>query len=75
MSGDRTSSTDGRAAGDAEAPLTLAEPAPPTLGLRDTFGLWANLGISLLLPVAAAFVVLAGRPLGVTRAGGRRRRR
>lgn len=50
----------------AEAPLTLVEPAPPTLGLRDTFGLWANLGISLLLPVAAAFVVLAGRPLGVT---------
>jgi cytosine/uracil/thiamine/allantoin permease len=49
-----------------EAPLTLTEPAPSGLGLRDTFGLWANLGISLLLPVAAAFVVLAGRPLGVT---------
>ena len=50
----------------SEAPLTLSEPAPSTLGLRDTFGLWANLGISLLLPVAAAFVVLAGRPLGDT---------
>ncbi|CAA9342688.1 MAG: Predicted hydroxymethylpyrimidine transporter CytX [uncultured Frankineae bacterium] len=49
-----------------EAPRTLAEPAPTSLGLRDTVGLWANLGISLLLPVAAAFVVLAGRPLGVT---------
>jgi putative hydroxymethylpyrimidine transporter CytX len=49
-----------------EAPLTLTEPVPSGLGLRDTFGLWANLGISLLLPVAAAFVVLAGRPLGVT---------
>ena len=49
-----------------EAPLTLVEPAPQVLGLRDTFGLWVNLGISLLLPVAAAFVVLAGRPLGVT---------
>ena len=50
----------------AEAPLTLAEPAAPTLGLRDTTGLWGNLGMSLLLPVAAAFVVLPGRPLGVT---------
>jgi NCS1 family nucleobase:cation symporter-1 len=43
-----------------EAPRTL-EPAPQVRGLRDTFGLWANLGVSLLLPVAAAFVVLAGR--------------
>jgi putative hydroxymethylpyrimidine transporter CytX len=46
--------------------LTLAEPTSQDLGLRDVFGLWANLGISLLLPVAAAFVVLAGRPLGTT---------
>jgi putative hydroxymethylpyrimidine transporter CytX len=44
----------------------LAEPPPQTLGLRDTFGLWANLGVSLLLPVAAAFVVLPGRSLGVS---------
>ena len=36
-----------------------------SLGLRDTLGLWGNLGISLLLPVAAAFVVLPGRPLWV----------
>jgi putative hydroxymethylpyrimidine transporter CytX len=36
------------------------------LGLRDTLGLWGNLGISLLLPVAATFVVLPARPLGVT---------
>ena len=49
-----------------EAPLTAAEPAEGTQGLRDTVGLWGNLGISLLLPVAAAFVVLPGRPLGVT---------
>lgn len=49
-----------------EAPLTLGEAPPPTLGLRDTFGLWANLGVSLLLPVAAVFVVLPGRPLSVT---------
>jgi hypothetical protein len=34
-----------------DAPLTLAEPAAQPLGLRDTLGLWGNLGISLLLPV------------------------
>jgi nucleobase:cation symporter-1, NCS1 family len=49
-----------------DAPLTLAEPAPRLLGLRDTLGLWGNLGISLLLPMAAAFVILPGRPLWVT---------
>jgi putative hydroxymethylpyrimidine transporter CytX len=49
-----------------EVPLTLAGAPPQTLGLRATVGLWANLGISLLLPVAAAFVVLAGRPLAVS---------
>ena len=58
----------GTAVGPAptEAPLTLSQPPAQELGLRDTFGLWASLGISLLLPVAAAFVVLAGRPLWVT---------
>lgn len=50
----------------AEAPLTLAEPAPQTLGPRETLGLWVGLGVSLLLPVAAAFVVLPGRPLWVS---------
>jgi nucleobase:cation symporter-1, NCS1 family len=49
-----------------DAPLTLTEPAPRLLGLRDTLGLWGNLGISMLLPVAATFVVLPGRPLWVT---------
>ena len=49
-----------------DAPLTLAQPAVRALGLRDSLGLWANLGISLLLPVAAVFVVLPGRPLWVT---------
>jgi putative hydroxymethylpyrimidine transporter CytX len=44
----------------------LAEPPPQTLGVRETVGLWANLGVSLLLPVAAAFVVLPGRSLGMT---------
>ncbi len=50
----------------AEAPLTLADAPDARLGLRDTAGLWGNLGISLLLPVAAAFVVLPGRPLAVS---------
>jgi putative hydroxymethylpyrimidine transporter CytX len=49
-----------------EAPLTLTEAATGDQGLRDTFGLWVNLGISVLLPVAAAFVVLPGRSLGTT---------
>ena len=49
-----------------DAPITLAEPAAKTLGLRESLGLWGNLGISLLLPVAASYVVLAGRPLAVT---------
>jgi putative hydroxymethylpyrimidine transporter CytX len=50
----------------AEAPLNLTQPSPRTLGLRATLGLWGNLGISLLLPVAATFVVLPGRPLATT---------
>ena len=52
------------AAGDA--PITLDAAPPRTLGLRDSLGLWGNLGISLLLPVAATFVVLPGRPLSIT---------
>jgi putative hydroxymethylpyrimidine transporter CytX len=49
-----------------EAPLTLSEPPNRSLGFRDTLGLWGNLGISLLLPVAAVFVFLPGRPLWLT---------
>ena len=49
-----------------DAPLTLTEAPAPVLGLRDAFGLWANLGVSLLLPVAAVFVVLPGQPLSTT---------
>ena len=49
-----------------DAPLTLGEAPPRTLSLADSLGLWANLGVSLLLPVAAVFVVLPGRPLWVT---------
>ncbi|HLL68216.1 MAG TPA: cytosine permease [Micromonosporaceae bacterium] len=49
-----------------EAPLTLAAPPTQSFGLGGMFGLWANLGVSLLLPVAAAYVILPGRPLAVT---------
>jgi purine-cytosine permease-like protein len=49
-----------------EAPVTLAEAPARTLGPRESAGLWGNLGISLLLPVAATFVVLANRSLWVT---------
>ena len=50
----------------AEAPLSLTEPPPRTLSLRACLGLWGNLGVSLLLPVAAMYVVLPGRPLAAT---------
>jgi putative hydroxymethylpyrimidine transporter CytX len=41
----------------AEAPLTLAEPPPRVLGWLDQIGLWANLGISVLGPVTAIYVL------------------
>ena len=41
----------------AEAPLTLAEPPVKLHGFLDQFGLWSNLGISLLVPVVVAFFV------------------
>lgn len=50
----------------ADAPITLEDAPARILGLRDTAGLWGNLGVSLLLPVAAVYVVLPGRPLAVT---------
>ncbi|WP_448641807.1 purine-cytosine permease family protein [Geodermatophilus sp. URMC 63] len=62
-------STDVRASGSAtstDAPLTLDQAPPRTLGFGANLGLWANLGVSVLLPVAAVFVVLPGRPLWVT---------
>jgi NCS1 family nucleobase:cation symporter-1 len=40
-----------------EAPATLLEPPPRALGLADQLALWGNLGITLTLPVAAAFVL------------------
>jgi len=40
-----------------EVPATLEEPAPQPLGLLDQFGLWTNLGISLLGFTGAVFVL------------------
>src|SRR4051795_3115228 len=59
-------STSGTIHPTGDAPLTLAEAPARTLGLRDSLGLWGNLGVSLLLPVAAVFVVLPDRSLWVT---------
>lgn len=46
-------------AGDrhAEAPKNLGEPVPQPLSLLDQFGLWGNLGVSLLGFTAAMFVL------------------
>jgi putative hydroxymethylpyrimidine transporter CytX len=41
----------------AEAPTTLLEAAPRTLGLLDQLGFWGNLGVSLLGFAAAASVL------------------
>ncbi|HET9516896.1 MAG TPA: cytosine permease, partial [Actinoplanes sp.] len=49
--------------GVLDAPLTLAVPPPRSLGLASNTAFWWNLGISLLLPVAAVYVVLPDRPL------------
>ncbi len=39
---------------------TLAEPVPQSLGLLDQFGLWGNLGVSLLGFTGAIFVLQPG---------------
>jgi nucleobase:cation symporter-1, NCS1 family len=41
----------------AEAPLTLDEPAPRVLGWFDQIGLWGNLGMSILGPVTAIYIL------------------
>ncbi|HET6412195.1 MAG TPA: cytosine permease [Anaeromyxobacter sp.] len=51
------SSTTGRVAHADEAPFTLEEAPPRPLGLYDQAALWGNLGITLTIPVAAAFVL------------------
>ncbi len=40
-----------------EAGRTLSEEAPRSLGFRDQLVLWGNLGVTLTIPVAAAFVL------------------
>ncbi|MCC5580399.1 cytosine permease [Microtetraspora sp. AC03309] len=53
---------------DAEAPLTLEEEAPKTLGVLDQGAFWANLGVSLLGFSGALFLLdpLGGKPLTFT---------
>src|SRR4051794_33319675 len=41
----------------AEAPFTLTEPPPQVLGWLDQIGLWGNLGMSILGPVTAIFIL------------------
>jgi putative hydroxymethylpyrimidine transporter CytX len=41
----------------AEAPFTLDEPAPRVLGWFDQIGLWGNLGMSILGPVTAIYIL------------------
>ena len=41
----------------SEVPRTLNEPVPQALGLLDQFGLWGNLGVSLLGFTGAIFVL------------------
>jgi nucleobase:cation symporter-1, NCS1 family len=50
------------AASVAEAPHTLLQPAPRALSLLDQLGLWGNLGVSLLGPVGAIYLL---QPAGV----------
>src|SRR6202012_6280384 len=44
----------------SEVSRTLAEPVPQSLGLLDQFGLWGNLGVSLLGFTGAIFVLQPG---------------
>jgi putative hydroxymethylpyrimidine transporter CytX len=41
----------------AEAPLTLTEDPPRVLGWLDQIGLWGNLGMSILGPVTAIYIL------------------
>src|SRR3954466_4946839 len=47
-----------------EPPITLDQPPARTLGRNDQLALWGNLGISLLLPVTATFLLAPGMSLG-----------
>jgi nucleobase:cation symporter-1, NCS1 family len=54
------------ARGAVEAPTTLTVAPPRALGWVDQLGLWANLGISLLIPVTATFLVPPGQSFAAT---------
>ena len=57
----------------SEVARTLAEPVPQALSLLDQFGLWGNLGVSLLGFTGAIFVLQpggAGTPIGLGRCSG-----
>ncbi|MEN3357797.1 MAG: nucleobase:cation symporter, family [Mycobacteriales bacterium] len=56
-----TAAATATAPGPIEAPTTLTADPPRALGWLDQLGLWANLGISLLIPVTATFLVPAGQ--------------
>jgi NCS1 family nucleobase:cation symporter-1 len=52
-----------------EVGLTLADPPPRTLGFWDIVALWGNLGVSLLGPTAALFVLApVGAPMSLVAA-------
>lgn len=57
---DRLSTADGADA--AEPGRTLEDPQPRTLGIADHFALWSNLGVSLLGPAYAFYVLEPGGP-------------
>jgi len=59
MDASPSTSTFTKIAGDrhVEAPKTLAEPVPQPLTMLDQFGLWGNLGVSLLGFTGALFVL------------------
>jgi len=61
-SADTSENTFVTVAGDrrSEVGKTLAEPVPQSLGLLDQFGLWGNLGVSLLGFTGAIFVLQPG---------------
>ena len=50
-------STKDRLDANAEAPLTLDQPAPRSLRLVDQLGMWGNLGVSLLGFTGAIYVL------------------
>ncbi|MCU1675277.1 MAG: permease for cytosine/purines uracil thiamine allantoin [Frankiales bacterium] len=53
----------GTSAPRAEAPYTLDEAPPRTLGFLDQFSLWGNLGVSLTLPVLGPLLLPEGASL------------